>query len=368
MLLSNKKMPIRETGMSLVEILVGLIIGMLATLVIMQVFAAFEGQKRTTMGGADAQTNGSIALFSMQREVQMAGFGLPIFDKANSPLGCTTSPLDVDHDGSGATPNIGIFPISILDGGTAAGASDSITIRYSTDGATAKNGVSVKIVSLAGAVAGVDNNLGCNNGDVVIVSSGATCAMSRVDDADLAVDMTHITLKDAVNASYVAGSLACMGNWNQFEYSIADNQLQRRDASQAKATPVISDIVNIQAQYGVSDAGLLKTDPLFNKVTQWVDAGGATWGTAITVADRNRIKAVRIAVVARNGLLEKNNVTASCTTAKGTVNNGPCAWDDTNVSAAPSIDLSNDANWQRYRYRVYETIIPLRNLVWYKNT
>ena len=59
------------------------------------------------------------------------------------------------------------------------------------------------------------------------------------------------------------------------------------------------------------------------------------------------------------------NVTNPCTTSMGTVNNGPCAWDDAGSSiAAPPIDLSADANWRRYRYRVYETIIPLRNVMW----
>jgi len=362
MLFNKKKMYMSQAGFSLVEIMVGLVIGLLATLSIMQVFSAFEGQKRTTMGSADAQTNGSIALFNIQREVQMAGFGLPVFDTLNSPLKCNPAPT-VDHDGNGTTPDIGMFPLTITDGGNAAGASDSIAIRYSLDGATAKGGITVKINNALNSTTsglGVDNNLGCNNGDVVIVSAGSVCAMTRVNDANLAADTTHITLVSAAGASNGA-SLACMGRWSQFTYSIANSQLQRADASSAAATPIVSDIVNIQAQYGVSVAANS------NLVTNWVDASGGTWG-APTVADRNRIKAIRIAVVSRNGLLERTDVTNTCTTAKGIVNNGPCAWDDTGLDAAPKIDLSNDADWQRYRYRVYETIIPLRNMIWSKNT
>ena len=98
-----------------------------------------------------------------------------------------------------------------------------------------------------------------------------------------------------------------------------------------------------------------------------VNATGATWA-APTVSDRNRIKSIHIAVVARSGLREKDVVTNVCTTAKGTVNNGPCAWDDTNFDAAPAIDLSNDPDWQYYRYRVFDTIIPLRNMIWSSST
>jgi type IV pilus assembly protein PilW len=50
------------SGFSLIEILVGLLIGMLSVIVIMQVFGVFEGNKRTTTGGDDAQINGTVAL------------------------------------------------------------------------------------------------------------------------------------------------------------------------------------------------------------------------------------------------------------------------------------------------------------------
>jgi type IV pilus assembly protein PilW len=353
----NKITQMRQAGFSLIELMVGLVIGLLATLVVMQVFANFEGQKRSTTGNADAQINGSIALFTMQRDIQSAGFGLPVVDTQNSPLRCNPS-VTVDHDGNAATPVIDMFPISITDGGTL---SDSIIVRYATDGAVAKAGLPVKIDLPAPAPdVGVENNFGCNNGDVVLISSGAACAMTRVNDTNLAADTTHITLVSAAGAS-VGASLSCMGRWNQFTYVIANNQLQRNDATSTTATPIVSEIVSMQAQYGISATA----DS--NQITQWVSAT-APWATP-SVADRNRIKAVHVVIVARNGLQEKDNVTNTCTTAKGTLNNGPCAWDDADLpSAAPAIDLSADANWQRYRYRAYDTIIPIRNMIWAKNT
>ena len=89
-----------------------------------------------------------------------------------------------------------------------------------------------------------------------------------------------------------------------------------------------------------------------NKITSWVSATGGTYGTAMTVATRNRIKAVRVAVVSRNPKAENADVSASCsfTTDAGLV-----------------VDLSGDANCKRYHYSVYETIIPLRNMIWSKD-
>ena len=46
-----------SAGFSLVEIMIGMVIGMLGIIVMMQIFALSEGQKRTTTGGGDAQNN-----------------------------------------------------------------------------------------------------------------------------------------------------------------------------------------------------------------------------------------------------------------------------------------------------------------------
>ena len=64
------------TGFTLVEIMVGMVIGMLGLIIMMQVFTLSEGQKRTTTGGGDAQSNGAIALFGLQRDLRQAGFGV----------------------------------------------------------------------------------------------------------------------------------------------------------------------------------------------------------------------------------------------------------------------------------------------------
>ena len=92
----------RQAGFTLIELMVGMAIGLLATIIIMQVMSLFEAQRRTTTGSADAQTNGGIALYSIAREVQMAGYGLlPITDSA---LECTT------HVTYGATGITGTQP------------------------------------------------------------------------------------------------------------------------------------------------------------------------------------------------------------------------------------------------------------------
>lgn len=343
----NKCSSLRQTGFTLVEIMVGLAIGMLATMVIMQVFTVFEAQKRTTTGTADAQTNGGIALYNIGRELQMAGY--PLMPVANSPLECTT--LTINGAPDATTPNR-LSPVAIADGGAAAGASDTITFRY---GNSLMGGVPSQINAMGAPTANdatVASNLGCQAGDITLIINGSTCALSS---ASAVAGTTTVTLADTT-AAISGANLACLGTWNEITYAVNNGNLERG------GVPSVAGIVNIQAQYGVSATANS------NQVTQWVNASAAAGWNAPTVADRNRIKAVRIAVVARNAKIEPAAVTAACSSTTAAAPTGLCAWAGSVASPAPVIDLSNDPNWARYRYRVFETIIPLRNMIWSKDT
>jgi type IV pilus assembly protein PilW len=332
----------RQNGFTLVEIMVGLVIGMLASLVIVQVLSVFETQKRSTTGSADAQTNGSIALYTINSELQMAGY--PLMPATNSPLECTTLTY-------GATGKTGISPITITDGGAAG--SDTLTIRY---GDSVMGGVQTQIGAL-GTPTTVTSNLGCQVGDFVMATNGTTCAMTTVTALSAAgVAPVTVSLQNTT-ATAVGGSLACLGpNWNEVTYAVVGGNLQRSGIDS------VAGIVGIQAQYGISAAANS------NQVTQWVEATAATGWNAPSVANRNRIKAVRIAVIARNPKMETGVVTTACSSTTTAAPTGLCAWAGSTPSPAPAIDLSADANWQKYRYRVFETIIPLRNMIWAKDT
>jgi len=370
----SRRSPSYPAGFTLVEIMVGLAIGMLATLVILQVMSAFEAQKRTTTGSADAQTNGSIALYTIERELQMAGY--PLLPVTDSPLECASLTI-----GGVAGSTDRLSPVTITDG--AAGASDTITLRYGT---TATGGVPTQITlspvaSAATAAPARDvtvaGSVGCAPNDKMLITNGTACTMSdvvavpnttTVTFADTTVATTAVTSAAAVTGL----NLACLGTWNEIAYRANGGNLERQNlAASATFVPSVTGIVNIQAQYGISAAGLANTDSNFNRVTQWVDATTAAGWDAPTVTNRNRIKAVRIAVVARNEKMELTDVTTACTSTTAAAPTGLCAWAGSAASPAPTITLRNDpdgTSWRRYRYRVFETIIPLRNVIWAKST
>lgn len=359
-------------GFSLVELMIGLVIGLIATLVITNVFTKFEQQKRNTTGGADAQTNGAIALYTMRREIESAGYGLPVFNEDISPFNC---PINVtfDHDNLGATPEIGLSPVVITDGGTA---SDIVAVR---NGNTMKSGafVAIQTVPDPTPTVQVPNVLGCTKNDAVLVlqeisSSTARCAMGRVSEVITAptqrIKISNISATGTAVPVSAGFHVACLGAWNESRFTVNNNQLLRTGALAAAANPdetslpdpasfpVVPDIVTIQAQYGVS---AIQSS---NTVAEWVDAIGIWSPGALTVANRNRIKAIRVAVVARNPLQERVAVSQNCNgTASGLAR--VCIWSDTQ-----NVNLTADANWQNYRYKVYETVVPLRNVLWSKKS
>lgn len=165
-----------------------------------------------------------------------------------------------------------------------------------------------------------------------------------------------VTLNNLVTSMPQASYLGCLGNWQTITYTVdGSGNLTRNGIA------TTSDIVNIQAQYGISaTAGS-------NRIASWVDATGS-WAAPVAVPARNRIKAVRLAVIARSGQMEKDSVSTACTSTSSSTPTGVCAWIGNATDPAPSVDLSNLTNWQQYRYRVFDTKIPLRPVLWSKGT
>lgn len=371
----------KQKGFSLVELMIGLVIGLIAALVITHVLSNYERQKRSTTGSSDAQTNGAIALYNIQRDIESAGWALPTFGEQLSPFLCPLSNVaaantEINHDGIAGTPNIGLSPVMITDG-TGTNASDIISIRY---GNTMKSGGTVKTTGPGANVLTVQNNLGCNVGDAALVMRDVNplpqfCQMTRVTALSAAAVMPVTITLDAITApaaSLQFDEVACLGAWNEHQYAIGAgamlNQLTRTGALNAAVPPavaipnaapvaIVPDIVSIQAQYGITN-GLLG-----NQITGFVDATGGVWGATITPANRNRIKAIRIAVVARSGLREPIPVSQICTGGAANLAR-VCIGNTAAIPNPTNVDLTGVADWANYRYRVYETIIPLRNMMW----
>jgi type IV pilus assembly protein PilW len=373
----------RQSGMSLIELLIGILIGLVATLAISNLFSGFEARKRMISGGADAQSSGVLALYYLQRDAQNAGFGLPMYNSSDpSPMLC---PIDTSINQAGVVINLS--PVVIVDGGNG---QDIVRIQYGTP---AGGGASLRATGTMIAPTLDGRLIGCQVNDVVLfhqTSSNPNCSLARIQSlrADRTID-TLVELNTAPTQNPVSilnGAdwvrFSCLGVWNEYEYTVNQSlELTRTGGTpgalpfpSSVAVPVASDIVALQAQYGVSDtldpvsasnsssssSSASSAAAFLNRVDLWTDATG-TFGPGMILRDRNRIRAIRVAVVARDGSLQKNVVSQACTGAAQGISR-VCIWKGDATPA--NVNLSHIPNWQRYRYRTFEVTIPLRNIIW----
>ncbi|HEY5994757.1 MAG TPA: hypothetical protein VIU46_09190 [Gallionellaceae bacterium] len=89
----------RQSGFSLVDVMVGMVLALIGTIIIFQAFEVSEKIKRVTTGGGDAQQNGAQALLALSRAVKLAGYGVNASDvlatPAPVPLAITTNAATV---------------------------------------------------------------------------------------------------------------------------------------------------------------------------------------------------------------------------------------------------------------------------------
>lgn len=363
-------------GFSLVEIMVGLAMGMIAMLIILQVFSVFEGGKRTTTGAADAQSNGAIALYMIERDARMAGWG--IGSAAYSGCDTTFSYCDGSAScggGTGALNGLFLGAVRITDGGANP---DSITAQFfanpNLDTFRYPSTTTLRsTMPQPSAELNVTSVSGCSIGGMVLVSQDGMCTLMRITQVQgAALKIQHnpgasgdfnppVNIQnDPANPwpAYTEGaSLSCFNaapNGPLFQRSYSVNttarQLQRTDNS---VSPIIAnesiapEVFDLQAQYGVAPSGSQVVDT-------WVDATAASGWANPSQANQNRIKAIRIALVVRSTQYEKPE-SGACQTTTST--------DDWSSWATFSTE-NYPGDWKCYRYKVFETVAPLRNTIW----
>jgi type IV pilus assembly protein PilW len=397
---------LRVNGFSLIELMVGMFIGLIGIVVIFQAFAAFEGQKRTSTAGADAQETGLMALQTIEREARMAGIGL--LYKAQ-PL-CTR--LNV-YNSTAIPTTLPFLPVVIADGGDAA--SDTLTVSYSTSPYSMSPAMLMETLdnSWSGSIKVKNDG---NGGRIVVkdllllgqfdLPTGAArdCTLITVTKVTGNSDKTQPITVDAATGttpninpgsstklSYAQEVTAVMkvGDLDDAVSTtdrtlIIDRFLRNADGTftvdnlvdgSNAATVIANNVVAVQAQYGVA------TTPN-GPITAWVNANNKNadkidWANP-TSEQAPLIKAVRIAVVTRSAALEKPEDTnkdgvvdaldaptqACADSSNAKLFDGPCIWSTRDDNIGFKLDLSGTSNWNWFRYRSYETMIPLRNVIW----
>ncbi|MDQ2821810.1 MAG: PilW family protein [Pseudomonadota bacterium] len=384
----------RQRGFSIVELMVAVVIGMLALLFATRMVTGGAKDRQAAITGSDAMQNGMLAMFSMTNDANQAGFGLndPILAGCNTAMLATVYPLATAQRNS-----VNITPLAsvvIVNGGLGPD-----QISFSAGGALAGT-ASVRLVDnfTGGTSFSIDREpYGFNAGDVIVAApekpnpTGAVCSLRQVSTKSAPGASSKFVRFDTGSEWPLNSALATAYNGNaarvfnlgpaaklSFHTWSVDNgylKLRATDIPNAGAVPaaVTDNIVTIKAQYGFDTrTGDNFTPELGTKIGQWsadmidADNDGIQGGPG----DYQRIVAVRIAVVARSKEPERKDAgAASCTATPEDKRPVLFAAAQPNgvtpVSVTPTVAVAGDTvEWHCYRYRVFESIIPLRNSAW----
>lgn len=374
----------RMRGMSLIETMVGMVLGILVSLIITQVWGVFENQKQRTVSATAGQASGLLALTELEQDVRSAGAGLT----SSAAFNCATIFSYFESGSTQLSPvpayagSMGLAPVQIIDGGTGP---DTVIVKRGSDFLGAIPATLTKNMESGSPPAPdfnvdiqVSNTSGFANGNLVLlVGATGNCTVTQVTQVlagtallqhgagggvtynPTAVYQANPTVLPAPSppaspalpawpAYLKDDKVIKVGELLSRSYTVnANNELAVSDSTTPTAlatSSLASDIVMFKAQYGIADAGS-------QTVNAWVSATVASGWNVLNPTLLKRIKAVRVVIVARSAKME----------APGTAAVAPVAWPD---AASPVIDLSANPDWTRYRYRTYHLVIPIRNVIW----
>ena len=377
-----KPMSVRgNRGFSLIEILVGVAIGLIGMSVMFRMVALWDTHTRTSTSGSDAQVAGSLAMFNLERDIRQAGMG---FGLAKAPfMGCPVPAIDA----VGPRPfQFFLYPVRIVP--QAAGP-DDIQVLY---GNSSFFGDEQTFTASTATTKTLLRRGGFRPGDLAVVAgnegaapASAQCALVEVT-ADTNPDKQTIDHAQGTYTSFYggasgvaryntapasapvfsAGRIYNLGPSPRFNvwHIGAGSVLTYSDPIHDPDTTfeVAEGVVNMKAQYGVdsnADGRITSAAP-----DEWVTTTPVSW---------TQVLAVRVAILVRSKQFERT-ADPSAATPLAVTTDAP-AWANgvpfvmTNADGTPDSfsgapNTSNPNNWRFYRYRVYERVIPLRNMIW----
>lgn len=370
----------RAQGLTLVELLVAMAIGLVLMLAVTSTVSVGESHKRTTIATNDMNQAGVYAAYVLDRAVRSAGSGfaqswslgvygckLNAARESKAILPRTTAfPAPFAAFLAGSTANLRMAPVLIAKDKSSAG-SDVLVVM----GGNAAAGDVPRPIRSSGSADNIlrlDTTAGLAGNALALVSQagGTDCLLEQVaptfaDSASnelLTLEGSYYTAGTTTTLASLAGSgsafLTPLSNASardvQFQlFGVgADRTLFTYDLLRSDGTDtaqaIADGVMEMHAIYGLDIDGDGKLD-----TWKAPDAAGYDIATMMTTPDTARqVVAIRLALLLRSTKPDGPSVSPQI----------PAMFADT-PAALPARALSGTD--QRYRYRLIETTIPLRN-------
>lgn len=393
----------RSAGFSLVEVMVSMVIALLTFLVMLQMFESWDRSKRATAAGGGALTSGAVGMYRFERDLRLAGFGLA----GALDLGCTVGAFDgsrPNNPGGGAVSatatGLYSFPLTvvqIVDGGTGP---DQIAVLYgSSEGIGAVNQAFstlsaggqpfVSAVSTEQKEMDIGSLGGFRQGDLAVVAedpAGTACNLVEITNTAVG-DRRSFRHDNAGNyvSAYTGASVTPRFNRLGGFASAATGRVygfgpapQRRvwqiregrtlsfvndlawtdiDADGANDFVDVADnVIDLQAQYGIATTPGSAAEAVCNNLLP-----NPNWTTAAPAAVcQPFLWAIRVAILVRSDEFDKLVVTPTAPAWAG----GNFSMTNLDGTAGNTVPADPKDDWRHYRYKVFESVVPLKNNMW----
>jgi len=373
----TKRVLTAQSGLSLIELMVALAIGMTVSMAIFSTLLTSQQQTKTTSSVNSRNQAGAFATYQLDQLIRNAGSGLldytNIVAGINVPsYGCA---LHIAKNGQTLLPasafpapfntvsgQMRLLPFLIQNG--AANASDVLLMMATGGVLSSLPGVLSAAPTASELVMNTLVNYKANDLLLLVGTTLQPCIVSQVQSSFSAVETSNrLPLAGEYAHASVAG--VDIGDAEQFVVNLGqspkflllgvseqDHHLYQYDLLQPRSTTVtnanpnlfIENVYSLQAVYGVdpNDDGDM-SDMI------WVQPTGAYSYANLSgdPATIQRIKAVKVALVLRADARDANDVSDNTLTL----------FADTAVSQTVSL---NDTH---YRYRAFEITVPIRNSI-----
>lgn len=345
-----------QRGLSLIELMVAIAIGLVVSLVIFNVLSVSEARKRTTTGTNDMNQNGVVALYQLDQAIRGAGSGFA-YD-SNLTFGCKIASTLKD-------------PPSLFNGlKTAIGGNFRMAPVVIQQNATSNSDMLIVMSGSAGygevaiESAGVPtsntlhlfNTLSFHQNDRLLVveqpggGAPAPCDIATAGAVGSNPSASDLPLSAALSGSSYSVNTTAINlgpNPSLQLYGVDSNYaLVGFDLLAGSTLNVISDgVMEMHALYGIDNTGsgsITWTKPEGNYAADQLMNGSSSANQRLT-----SIKAIRVGLITRSAVEDKKEVSPANLEM----------FVDTGLTK--TINLT-DAQ-KKFRYRVLEATIPLRN-------
>lgn len=279
-------------GGTLVDVLVGTAIAIIAVVAIQRTFVTTLAIQRSAVAAAEAEQSALLATFAIGESAMSAGAGI------------ASASADLDTCPASADAAVSLRPIGILvvDSGSA-DRPDTLIVKRSMQ-ARMPAPAAVSGPAAPGAPIRIRSPDGIAAGDrIITIGRDGTCAQavvaSAASDVDGVTELVHDATGWTMPANGVVVDLGPAGLASILRLDVGGGSLRSTDLSNADApSPLVANVVNMKFQYGVDRDGNGTLD-------EWVaaDRASALDASSVLAAPATvlaRIVALRIGVVARS--------------------------------------------------------------------